>query len=190
MLPIKADNASKDNVFACVWAFRRFGSTNARNPPAHLSTIMPPKYHRKKQHLRRVNESSSFKRPKAVASQNGVPNPTMSQHQAQSAPPWIQLGYQIDDELETQSSVLIQDAAETCIPLIQSPLPGVLDLARDKHLNSLHSLLADGLPAGYTALDASKPWLLYWALMALSLLGYEGSAYTHRYALPHLNLST
>lgn len=45
-----------------------------------------------------------------------------------------------------------------------------MELLREIHTAYLLSGL-DSLPAGYASLDASRPWLVYWILHALSLLG-------------------
>lgn len=46
-------------------------------------------------------------------------------------------------------------------------------LAQSSHLSFLTKLLMGPLPSGYTGLDASKPWILYWALHSLALFGGE-----------------
>jgi hypothetical protein len=44
-----------------------------------------------------------------------------------------------------------------------------LQLTREAHVAYLHTGLKD-LPAGFIALDASRPWIAYWVLHALALL--------------------
>lgn len=45
-----------------------------------------------------------------------------------------------------------------------------LDLDRSAHVRYLHSGL-QRLPSGYVSLDASRPWICYWILQSLALLG-------------------
>jgi protein farnesyltransferase subunit beta len=57
---------------------------------------------------------------------------------------------------------------------VQFDLPlnshGLLQLRRFDHLRFLHSNL-DKLPAPYVALDASRPWMFYWSLAGMAMLG-------------------
>ncbi|SGY60511.1 BQ5605_C007g04443 [Microbotryum silenes-dioicae] len=50
-------------------------------------------------------------------------------------------------------------------------LPATLD--RSSHFNYLTGMLSHPLPAPFVALDASRPWLLYWTLHSLALLDAE-----------------
>lgn len=51
---------------------------------------------------------------------------------------------------------------------LSAPAPPALN--KPQHLQFLTKILAAPLPAGYTGLDASRPWLLYWTLHSLALL--------------------
>ncbi|KAI5481771.1 protein farnesyltransferase subunit beta [Pseudohyphozyma bogoriensis] len=54
----------------------------------------------------------------------------------------------------------------------QSPLvPPTLD--KNAHINYLMGMLLRPLAPGYTALDASRPWLIYWSLHSIALIGGE-----------------
>lgn len=44
---------------------------------------------------------------------------------------------------------------------------------KEKHLAYLRKGFLDGFPSPYISLDASRPWLVYWALHSFDLLGYE-----------------
>jgi protein farnesyltransferase subunit beta len=46
-------------------------------------------------------------------------------------------------------------------------------LDREKHLAYLRKGFLAGFPSSYVSLDASRPWLVYWALHSFDLLGYE-----------------
>ncbi|KAF9163270.1 hypothetical protein DFQ26_002760 [Actinomortierella ambigua] len=67
------------------------------------------------------------------------------------------------------------DGMPTDSSIVQSPMPKPLasvELRKMKHIKySLGGF--DGLPGGWVALDASKPWLCYWILHSLDLLGYK-----------------
>ena len=96
----------------------------------------------------------------------------------QDVPLWMHYDFQIRDDFETRSSELAEETAEKCLPLLTvSSLP---ELAFEKHIHYLKAMLGR-LPSGYAGLDASRPWILYWTLMALSLLGYDVSTYRASY---------
>lgn len=48
-----------------------------------------------------------------------------------------------------------------------------IELDREKHLEYLRKGFLNGFPSAYISLDSSRPWLLYWSLHSLDLLGYE-----------------
>ncbi|KAG0226125.1 hypothetical protein BGW42_003914 [Actinomortierella wolfii] len=85
-----------------------------------------------------------------------------------------------DDDFPTDTSIDQQDVEESIrrafFPYTkESPIPKPLasvELRKLKHVKySLNGL--EGLPAGWVALDSSKPWLCYWILHSLDLLGYK-----------------
>ncbi len=58
---------------------------------------------------------------------------------------------------------------EVVMAAVASTLP-TLDLRKDKHVQFLlHGL--SHMAEGYSSLDASRPWLLYWILHPLDLMG-------------------
>ncbi|KAI9717149.1 MAG: hypothetical protein M1812_004897 [Candelaria pacifica] len=96
----------------------------------------------------------------------------------------------IRDSLQTETSKLQDSVAHECLPYLRgvadpkkSPFDfneyGVPSLEREKHIAFLHSSLGD-LPAGFVGIDSSRPWMLYWALTGLSLLGEDISQYRER----------
>ncbi|KAI9700048.1 MAG: CAAX farnesyltransferase (FTase) subunit beta [Candelina mexicana] len=96
----------------------------------------------------------------------------------------------IRDTLGTETSKLQDSTARECLPFMRgvaerkkSPWDlnehGVPSLERQKHVAFLHSSLG-GLPAGFVGIDSSRPWMLYWALTGLSLLGEDVSQYRER----------
>lgn len=52
-------------------------------------------------------------------------------------------------------------------------------LQREKHIKFLRGVLGD-YPPPFQVMDASRPWLLYWALAGLSFLGVDVSSYKER----------
>ena len=96
----------------------------------------------------------------------------------------------ICDDLRTESSVLQDDTREDCLPFLDgtSDAPeaptdfnghGVPSLQRELHVEYLHDTLQQ-LPSQYVGFDASRPWVIYWALLGLSLLGEDVSPYRER----------
>lgn len=76
----------------------------------------------------------------------------------------------------------LQDATlEKCLPFLKGvhstqngPFNafGVPALQRDAHVAYLYDSLED-YPKGFVAMDASRPWMVYWALVGLTLLGED-----------------
>lgn len=100
----------------------------------------------------------------------------------------------IRDLLVTETSSEQDATVQRCLPYLKgtanantSPFDfnerGVLRLDREQHLTYLHESLG-ALPAGYVGVDASRPWMLYWALTGLYLLGEDVSLYRKRFVDP------
>lgn len=96
----------------------------------------------------------------------------------------------IRDSLETRTSILQDETMQQCLPLLErteesprhslaSSTSGIPRLEREKHVEYLRQCLGK-LPAGYVAFDASRPWILYWVLAALCLLGEDVQPYKER----------
>lgn len=94
------------------------------------------------------------------------------------------------DKLATETSSAQQDSAADCLPFlkgtfepIRSPFDlnkhGVPCLDRQQHIDFLRQSL-EGFSAAFVALDASRPWMVYWALMGLYLLGEDVTQYRER----------
>lgn len=94
------------------------------------------------------------------------------------------------DDLNTETSYSQQDSVADCLALLkatykptQSPFDfskhGVPRLDREQHIDFLHRSLED-FPAAFVAVDASRPWMVYWALMGLYLLGEDVAQYRER----------
>jgi protein farnesyltransferase subunit beta len=74
------------------------------------------------------------------------------------------------DGLVTETS---EEEAETLASVLELLLSAEQSTAlrRGTHSDYLWGPLGDGLPEGFGTLDASRPWLLYWILHSLDLLG-------------------
>ena len=99
------------------------------------------------------------------------------------------------DDLKTDTSTVQYDTIQECLPLLnkvnnasQNPLDfnefGLPYLEKEKHVQFLQENLAE-FPAFFVGIDASRPWMVYWALLGLYLLGEDVSLLRSRYdALP------
>lgn len=94
----------------------------------------------------------------------------------------------IRDPLATKTSDLQNETLEKCLPFLKGiqktqkdPFnsKGVPALQRDDHVGYLYDSLED-YPAGFVAMDASRPWMVYWALAGLSLLGEDVTRFRER----------
>nr|POE47173.1 protein farnesyltransferase subunit beta [Quercus suber] len=109
---------------------------------------------------------------------------------AEALPPWLQnttMTSFCDDGFRTTSSEARDQVTSQCLPLLTGRdtqgLPrnshGLPHLLRAKHARFLHSSMSR-LPAPYVLIDASRPWVFYWALAGLSSLGEDVSSYRTR----------
>ncbi|EPE27026.1 Terpenoid cyclase/Protein prenyltransferase [Glarea lozoyensis ATCC 20868] len=91
----------------------------------------------------------------------------------------------VRDLLNTQTSLLQDQTVQECLPfhLNNLGLPinphGLPHLDRKRHIAFLHKNLRR-LPAAFTAADASRPWMFYWALAGLATMGESLEDYTER----------
>ncbi|MCJ1270655.1 CAAX farnesyltransferase (FTase) subunit beta [Lobaria immixta] len=96
----------------------------------------------------------------------------------------------LQDTLETKTSRVQDETVQECLPLlagIHDPSRSLFDfnshglprLEREKHIKYLHSCLNE-LPARFVVHDASRPWILYWVLAGLCLLGEDVQQYRSR----------
>lgn len=94
----------------------------------------------------------------------------------------------VRDTLETETSEVQDETLETVLPFLQgNPNDfqlntfGLPKLQREKHVAFLKQCLGN-YPAQMAAMDAARPWLVYWSLQGLTALGYDISEYRERYA--------
>ena len=97
----------------------------------------------------------------------------------------------IRDSLATETSWMQDETVKECLPLLAGAGTrslfdynehGVPSLERENHIEYLHERLGP-LPAGFVAFDAARPWLIYWTLTGLCLLGENVDRYRSRYGI-------
>jgi Prenyltransferase, beta subunit len=93
----------------------------------------------------------------------------------------------IRDPLITETVDLQNATLEKCLPFLKGihsaqkdfNVYGVPALQRDIHAGFLYDALED-YPSGFVAMDASRPWIVYWALAGLAMLGEETTRFRER----------
>lgn len=96
----------------------------------------------------------------------------------------------LKDDLISPTSKLQDATLSECLPLLRglngalaSPFDydarGIKYLDRESHVAFLKENLAP-FPAPFVSIDASRPWMIYWALAAFHFLGQDVTAYRHR----------
>lgn len=92
----------------------------------------------------------------------------------------------VRDHKETETLRVQDETTKSCLPFLKgnparSPLnrKGIPGLQRENHVAFLRDALEE-YPAPYVAMDASRPWIYYWALTGLSALGENVEEYRDR----------
>lgn len=99
----------------------------------------------------------------------------------------------IIDPLVTETTDLQNATREKCLPFLAGSHSsqsdhnehGVPALKRDLHVTYLYDSLED-YPPGFVAMDASRPWMVYWGLAGFAMLGEDTSQFRERY-VRHFN---
>lgn len=97
---------------------------------------------------------------------------------------------QIIDEVSSATSRLQYGTIDECLPLLRAitdpssdPFDfdenGLALLRRPSHVDFVKDGLRP-LPTGFVTMDASRPWLMYWSLLSLYLLGEDIAQYGKR----------
>jgi protein farnesyltransferase subunit beta len=105
-------------------------------------------------------------------------------------PVYFQQHPPIVDTLETETSHVQKQTINECLPLIKpaghpehdfhsTNLFGLPPLEKNKHVEFLHDNLGE-FPAPFVGLDASRPWMIYWGLLGLYLLGEDITVFRSR----------
>lgn len=92
----------------------------------------------------------------------------------------------IVDALRTQSSIVQDETVEECYPFLSGEedlgprnAHGIPRLDKERHVKFLHKQLGE-LPGQFMPADPSRPWIFYWSLAAMSLLGEDVGIYRAR----------
>ncbi|KAJ5129317.1 uncharacterized protein N7515_005356 [Penicillium bovifimosum] len=93
----------------------------------------------------------------------------------------------IRDPLVTETLDLQNATLAKCLPFLKGIHSsqkdfnehGVPALQRDEHVSYLYDSLED-YPEGFVAMDASRPWILYWGLAGLAMLGEDTTRFRER----------
>ncbi|KAK8919565.1 Protein farnesyltransferase subunit beta [Metarhizium anisopliae] len=91
----------------------------------------------------------------------------------------------IRDALATDSSQIQDETVEECMPFLTGyghdncNAHGIPPLLRDRHVKFLQKQLGL-LPSMFKGADPSRPWIFYWCLAGLSLLGEDVAGYRSR----------
>ena len=92
----------------------------------------------------------------------------------------------IKDSLVTESSRVEDETAAVILPYLEGnpndfPLNahGIPKLQRDRHEAMLKKIIGD-YPAQAAAMDAARPWIVYWATQSMTALGIDTSSYQKR----------
>jgi hypothetical protein len=119
--------------------------------------------------------------PAATAASNGVPE-------------YFCREPLLKPEEASKTQRLQDETVEECLPGLTGQLTDengpynaacLPRLKREEHAEFLREGLEE-YPTGWTALDASRPWAVYWAFTGLSTLGEDISEYEDRYVLLRL----
>lgn len=103
-------------------------------------------------------------------------------------PAWLQTPpITRQESLVTETSNAQQKTEAVCMPYLlleeseglRRNSFGLPHLSRDTHIHCLHNVFKR-MPAPYMVMDASRPWLFYWALQGLTILGEDVSHYKQR----------
>lgn len=93
----------------------------------------------------------------------------------------------LKDLLVTETSEKQEKVVQACLDIITGDAQemddlnahGLPRLQKQKHIKFLKHVLGN-YPPPFQAMDASRPWLVYWALAGLSSLGVDVSVYRER----------
>ena len=100
-------------------------------------------------------------------------------------PIWMQQSTIPTDNVSTPTSDLQEETEDECLPFLlgaestEVNNQGLPVLNRERHIAFLKSFLDRHLPK-FHGLDASRPWMFYWCLNGLALLGDDVSQYKER----------
>jgi protein farnesyltransferase subunit beta len=93
----------------------------------------------------------------------------------------------IRDRYETETSKTLDKTYEVILPFLEGNPDdftlntfGIPRLQREQHAAVLKKFLGD-YPAQYAAMDAARPWIVYWGLQSMTSLGLDIHPLQKRY---------
>lgn len=139
--------------------------------------------------------TSSLTTSTSVSTMSGIEDEPMAYHEL---PSFLSKDPHIVDQCRTATSELQARTINECLPLLtainsaaSNPFDfdsrGLPFLLRNDHVGFLRHGLGP-LPSGFVAMDASRPWLMYWSLMSFHLLGVDTKQFRTRYDNVLINL--
>lgn len=94
----------------------------------------------------------------------------------------------IRDRLITETTEAEDETARVILPYLEGNPNGytlndfgIPKLQRDRHAAMLKRIIGD-YPAQAAAMDAARPWIVYWAMQSMTALGIDISSYQKRCA--------
>lgn len=132
--------------------------------------------------------TSSLTYSTSVSIMSAIEDEPMAFHEL---PSFLSRNPHIIDQFSTATSELQARTINECLPLLtainsaaSNPFDfdsrGLPFLSRNDHVGFLRHGLGP-LPSGFVAMDASRPWLMYWSLMSFHLLGVDTKQFRTRY---------
>ncbi|KAI0421615.1 hypothetical protein EKO27_g814 [Xylaria grammica] len=113
-------------------------------------------------------------------------SPSQEPHHAPLVPDLFTASPPVKDSLVTDTSISQDAVASSCRAFLAGAQEGIRvnrygvpSLGRERHIRFLEKNL-ETLPAAFKAADASRPWIFYWCLNGLVLLGVDVSKYRDR----------
>jgi protein farnesyltransferase subunit beta len=95
----------------------------------------------------------------------------------------------IRDKYETETSQVENKTHEVILPFLEGNPDdltlnayGIPKLQREQHAAVLKKFLGD-YPAPYAAMDAARPWMVYWGLQSMTSLGLDIHPLQKRYVI-------
>lgn len=98
----------------------------------------------------------------------------------------------IKEEYETETSKVEEATHQVILPFLEGNpndfmlnAYGIPKLQREQHATFLKKVLGD-YPAQFAAMDAARPWILYWGLQSMTALGLDIHPYQKKCVDPRL----
>lgn len=132
----------------------------------------------------RPNKMATFSEPGRLAADAPV-TPESEHDSAPVIPRLFSSNPPIRDALATASSRIQDDTVDVCMPFLTGyghsicNTHGVPRLMRDQHVKFLRKQLGK-LPPMHKIIDPARPWMFYWCLSGLTLLGEDVAEYRSR----------